>query len=305
MGTTVMIFFLIIVMRPGREKNQTRTAHDSPPPPASAVFVKSPDPRLPAAGPQHPGVLPPTAAAPQSDFPPLGQRGFITPAGLPFLALPMAAENHSMGWVRQSILTEGKLPPRDAVRTEELLNAIELRPTGTAVLRGAVLTAETLACPWRPSSTLLFVSFQGKRNAPATIDAAFHPTPASVGKYRLLGWLPAASAQSSRTLPASANHLLMLEIETSGTDPQIGEIRWKIDGSDAPSLAIVRKPDAEPSDDARFAALICLFAEWLAGDGKPEIDSELVAAFARELAAPGLPADREAFLQLIDRAIRL
>ena len=58
------------------------------------------------------------------------------------------------------------------------------------------------------------------------------------------------------------------------------------------------------SDDARFAALVCTFSQWLAGEQSAVIDQELLAALARENTAPGLPADRAEFLDLLDRLLQ-
>ena len=65
------------------------------------------------------------------------------------------------------------------------------------------------------------------------------------------------------------------------------------------------RPDAEPSDDARFASLLCTYAQWLAGDQAGMIDSEIVAALAREVASDGLPPDRYDLLNLIDQTLNL
>ena len=57
-------------------------------------------------------------------------------------------------------------------------------------------------------------------------------------------------------------------------------------------------------EDARFAALVCSYAQWLAGDQPGFIDAELVAALARETASATLPEDRAKFLMLVDRSLR-
>lgn len=305
LGSAILILAMVIIALYTGRKPAPAPAVQAPPakPP---VLVKPADPRLPAPGPDGAGVTSP--GGPVSDlYPALGKRDAVSVEQAPSLPLPLKAGDRSMEWVRHSILTENKLPPRDAVRTEELLNSIALRPTGAAVLRGATLSAETLPCPWKPSSTLLFAEIKGKRDASCAVTTAFYPAVANVARYRLLGWLPAAGQKETMTttLAKGSSVRLMIELEISAAAPDLGEIRWTIDGKDAPPLAIVRKPDAEPSDDARFAALVCLFSEWLSGNNRAAIDAEILSACARELSAPGIPRDREEFLQLIDRAIRL
>ena len=61
----------------------------------------------------------------------------------------------------------------------------------------------------------------------------------------------------------------------------------------------------EPSDDARFAALVCAFGLWLRGEGGGMIDEEVMLALAREVASGRMVADRYDFLNLIDEATKL
>jgi hypothetical protein len=65
----------------------------------------------------------------------------------------------------------------------------------------------------------------------------------------------------------------------------------------------VHRSDAEPSDDARFAALICTFGQWLAGDELEIIESDTLTGLAREIRSDTLAGDRADFLRLIDRSL--
>ena len=71
---------------------------------------------------------------------------------------------------------------------------------------------------------------------------------------------------------------LMYDIDPKTTSvaknaTDFGKIEWSVNGQAAESLAL-RPPDAdqEPSADARFAALVCTFAQWLANDPATTID---------------------------------
>ena len=61
----------------------------------------------------------------------------------------------------------------------------------------------------------------------------------------------------------------------------------------------------DPSDDARFATVVCTFSQWLAGEQTGSIDPVILAALARETASATLPADRADFLKLIEQALQL
>jgi len=66
-------------------------------------------------------------------------------------------------------INSGKLPPADAVRTEELLNYFTYdypQPTGEHPFS---LTTEVGTCPWNPTHQLVLVGLQGKTLQPAEI----------------------------------------------------------------------------------------------------------------------------------------
>jgi hypothetical protein len=140
------------------------------------------------------------------------------------------------------------------------------------------------------------------------IKITFHPDSANIFRCRLLGFHPIEGRTPGSlpaTLPANAVTTLALVIEPSAPAGNFGSLEWSTDDKSAPAIALVRKNDAEPSDDARFAALVCTYAEWLAGGQNGVIDAEIVAALAREIASTTLVADRADFLTLIDRSLHL
>ena len=98
---------------------------------------------------------------------------------------------------------------------------------------------------------------------------------------------------------------LAIEIEASVSGGALGSLEWSADGTNAPPIPLNLNKVTEPSDDARFGALACTFAQWLSGDQQGLIDSEVVAALAREIASSELSADRADFLVLIDQSLHL
>ena len=242
-------------------------------------------------------------------LPLLRTRNSVSAASQPSLDLPVHAGRSSLGWIAHDIRTEKRLPARESVRLEEILNHFPLRPAGAAAIcRGATLSTELIPCPWKPSAKLLVVSFRGAAAAACEVTARFEADPSAVNRYRLLGFatipgLPPARLPSR--LPAGSITTIVLEIEPLASSANLGSIAWTVDSQAAPAVSVQFKADAEPSDDARFAALVCTFAQWLSGDTFGIIDGEMIAALARETVSENLTADRVDFLNLIDQSLAL
>ena len=278
------------------------------PPPASPDHASA---LLPAPGPADVSATgtseetPPTA----SELPQLHPRGSLSSLENPSLQIPILAGRASLEWITRAILTERKRPPASAVRSEEILNHFPLRPAGlTAVSHGVTLSTESISCPWQPSATLLLVSFRGANNTAREVTATFKADTSNVHSYRLLGFspvtgLPPGTIPSS--LPAKTITSLVIEIEPSTATGDLGAIEWSVNGQNAAPITVIRHGDTEPSNDARFAALVCTYAQWLTRESSGMIDTDLLAALAREIAAANLPSDRMDFLNLIDRSLNL
>jgi hypothetical protein len=279
------------------------------------------------------GTPQPAAAATPADLtagpavPALNGNCSVATADFPTLQLPLQAGHCSLDRIRACIHTERQLPPRRAVRLEEILNSFAFRPNGLSAIarhpatywhpddrdsgataHAATLATETLACPWKPSASLVLISICGNPFSDCQIQAVFRPNPATVHRYRLLGFGPVdgqAHAPLATCLPTKSSISLALEIEPAAAAGDFGIIEWSVNELPAAALALVRHDDAEPSDDARFAALVCTFCQWLAGDHSSMIDRELIAALAREITAANLPAEHTDFLKLINQALNL
>ncbi|OYV06525.1 MAG: hypothetical protein CFE26_05795, partial [Verrucomicrobiales bacterium VVV1] len=202
-----------------------------------------------------------------STLPDLVSRGAVSTAVAHELELPVLAGRASLGWIYKSVKDQGRRPDARTVRLEEILNAFELRPNGTAsIAKGTSVSAESLACPWKPSATLLMIHFQGAASGSRKVEAVLDVDPTAVASYRLLGFSPIRGLESGPMpahLPEKTGTTLLVEIEPRASASNLGEIRWKVEGADAAPLPILRKPDAEPSDDARFAALLASYSLWL------------------------------------------
>ncbi|HEY8962418.1 MAG TPA: hypothetical protein VIM57_09455 [Luteolibacter sp.] len=198
------------------------------------------------------------------------------------------------------------LAATEELRFEQLLNAFELRPHGVAaVAKGASVMAETLACPWKPSSTLLLLRFENGTDAARDLVATLHFEPSAVSRYRLLGASDddAPGATLPAALPAKSGTTLLVEMEPRTPKSTYGQIRWSVDGSPAPPLNVDRTPAAEPSDDARFASLLGAFSLWLAKDQPEILDVPVVSGLARECVSEDLSAERKQALVWIAKAL--
>jgi len=248
-------------------------------------------------------VPPPTAGM----LPKLEQRGPVPVASRANLDLPIHSGRSSLAWITHSIRTERKLPPSDAVRLEEVLNNFTLRPDGAAAIaQGVTLSTESVACPWKPSATLVIVSFRGASDTARDVTATFHADPSATRSYRLLGFAPVsglAPGPLPTRLPAKAVTSLVIEVEPISPTADLGSIEWTVNNKAAPTIAIAGRGDSEPSDDARFAILVATYCQWLVGEPAGLVDADLVAAIARENVSDTMNADRADFLNLVDQTL--
>lgn len=309
-----------------------RMPADEQKPQAQAKIERPPEvDNLPLPGPADTSIPQQNPPATSLDpvLPALVQRGSVNAAEYPLLDLPVQTGNASYGWISKSILMDHKRPSHNTVRLEEILNHFPLRLNGTtAIARSgannwhpdlrdsgvsahtATLTTEMIACPWKPSSTLLFVSLRGggRQATECKVKLNYQANSKNVARYRLLGFSPTEGSSPGtmpNTLRANSAITLAIEIEPSNSEKDLGSLIWSTDDKAAPSVSLIRTTDTEPSDDARFAALVCTYAQWLAGEQAGLIDDDILSALARETASSKLPPERSEFLDLIDRSLHL
>jgi len=275
-----------------------------------------------------PGPVAAVESQPLKPVPPWSpHRTPVKVADFPTLQLPVQTGTGNLNTIRKSILGDEKLPAIKDVRLEEILNSFPLRLSGVTALAKrpashwhpdsrdggvsshvATLSTEMIACPWKPSATLLLISLRGNAQNDCEAKLVFRPNPAAVLRYRLLG----SNSESGEPLAGASSHVaaktaitLAIEIDPSNADRDFGSLEWSTNDVNAPSIPLVRNDGAEPSDDARFAVLVCTYAQWLAGEQVGFIDADIVAALAREVASGKLGADRVDFLSIIDKSLHL
>ncbi|RYD22675.1 MAG: hypothetical protein EOP88_07135 [Verrucomicrobiaceae bacterium] len=323
-ATVLMGATFILVRMPQPPEKKPVTATPKP--------VEAPKPsNQPAPGPADAAAQQAAASAAgnASDLPPLVRRGAIKAVEIPTLDLPVQAGKASLEWVSKAVLENRQLPRHDAVRPEEMLNSFQFRFNGTTAIARtrdlperhpdqggnavappvATLSTELIPCPWKPSSTLLLISLRGNPEKSSEVRLSYQSNPGNVSRYRLIGFAPVAGKKEAAHLPATlaadATTVLAIEIEPSKPGSELGSLVWSADGKPAPAITLQHKGDTEPSNDARFAALVCTYAQWLGGEQAGAIDADIVSGLAREIASSDLPPDRSAFLNLIDRSLHL
>jgi hypothetical protein len=245
----------------------------------------------------------------------------------PKLNLPAGIADSNYREISKAIREEKKLPARDAIRIEEILNHFPLRLNGVASIARsgmdtwhpdnrdsgvstytAILTSEMISCPWKPSATLLLVSLRGNSKTDCEVSLTFHPDPKTVSRYKLLGFKSNTGefTESQPTkLLANSSTTLAIEIEPIKQNSGLGSLQWSVNNKAAPNVLLVQKSAAEPSDDARFASLVCTYSQWLAGEQAGVLDKEILAALTRETTSNNLPEDRADFIKLINESLSL
>jgi len=98
------------------------------------------------------------------------EAGFRDPRHEPLSTFSIDVDTASMANVRR-FLAAGRMPPKGAVRIEEMINYFSYdypEPTGDAPFS---VTTEVAACPWAPGHRLVHIGIQGKRMTADEIPA--------------------------------------------------------------------------------------------------------------------------------------
>lgn len=117
-----------------------------PPPPVGMPVIPPPDPRPYPGGEQYTTIE---------------ERPFVTAAEQPLSTFSLHPDGAAYANVRR-MLQAGQLPPRDAVRIEELVNYFDYdypQPVGEHPFS---VNIEVAACPWAPGHLLAKIGLQGR-----------------------------------------------------------------------------------------------------------------------------------------------
>ena len=120
--------------------------------------------------PPPPLPLPPLTPEDRERYAKLSENGVMLTREQPVSTFSIDVDTGSYANVRR-FLTQGRLPPKDAVRTEELINYFDYAyPQPRDRAQPLALTTELAPTPWNPHTHLLLVGLQGY--APAQRPAA-------------------------------------------------------------------------------------------------------------------------------------
>ena len=196
------------------------------------------------------------------------QAGFADPGRL---RLPVVVGTASLRWIESWVREKGALPPRNAVRVEELVNASALPRSGGE--GGLELRAIGVECPWEPANRLVAVQIGSSSELlRGVVLHAECGTPA-----RLLGSFGRQRSDSlPDVLPAGRSTLLMLEV-VAGDDSSV-----TLEAEREGEVVARVSPEAGDGPALRHAALMAGFGLWLRAEGVSASRLERTLAWAEE-----------------------
>ena len=104
-------------------------------------------------------------------YAPLDEVGFKTTLDAPLSTFSIDVDRASYANARR-FLTDGRLPPADAVRVEEFVNAFDYGLDGPTDGRPFAVHTEVTAAPWAPGHHLVRIGLQGRRIETAQLPPA-------------------------------------------------------------------------------------------------------------------------------------
>lgn len=186
----------------------------------------------------------------------------------PEMRIPVVLGTGSAVWVRRWIREQSSLPPRDAVRVEEMVNSIRV-PTRTWN-DGLGIGIEETPCPWNPQGRLIAVSTRAVGDQMG-LEIRWQ----SGAARRVLGSFGQRSDAGLPTvLPAGRGNLVLLELEDAAADPGSLVIR-QAGREESISLSAMVRP---AGDFTRQAVAIATFGRWLRGESG--VDAAMVQSTA-------------------------
>ncbi len=195
--------------------------------------------------------------------------------------LPLLVGRASYDWVRGWIREKNELPPRDAVRIEELANAFPL-PAGeeTREFSGLKVACVSIASPWSGTGRLVGVQIANESGQSRQVQWSFSPAPgARQGGVRVLASTGGNGSQASE-LPSGRRTLVLIELASAVETP--GDLVVSTSGRSK------RFPAIETKDPAlQQAGLVAAFGIWLRGEG---IDDSRLATILAATEKTGTPS---------------
>ncbi|PHN04867.1 vWA domain-containing protein [Flavilitoribacter nigricans] len=105
------------------------------------------------------------------DYSTINENRFLRPLNAPRSTFSIDVDAASYSNLRRFI-NEGQVPPKDAIRIEEMVNYFEYDYPQPRGYEPFTVSTEIGACPWQPEHRLLHIGLQGKRLPTAQIPAS-------------------------------------------------------------------------------------------------------------------------------------
>jgi hypothetical protein len=209
------------------------------------------------------------------------------------LDLPLVVGRSSYDWVRGWIEEKNQLPPKEAVRVEELANAFPLPPAEeTESFAGLKVACVSMASLWPGPGRLVGVQIANESGEARRVSWAFRPAPgARSGGVRVLASTGGAASVPS-TLPAGHRTLVLIELASAAGDA--GDLVVSADGRSRRIPAVETK-----APGLKQAALVAAFGIWLRGEGIDDARLREILVAAGENTDPRAKEVR----QLVGRAL--
>ncbi|MCW1885983.1 von Willebrand factor type A domain-containing protein [Luteolibacter flavescens] len=191
--------------------------------------------------------------------------------------LPLVVGRSSYDWVRGWIQEKNQLPPKEAVRIEELANAFPLPPEEeTESFAGLKVACVSMPSRLTGEGRLVGVQIANESNQARRVSWAFRPAAGSRGGLvRVLASTGGAASVPS-TLPAGNRTLVLIEL-TSAAGEEVGDLVVAADGRSRRIPAVETKaPSLEQ------AGLVAAFGIWLRGEGVDDTRLRRILVAAEE-----------------------
>jgi hypothetical protein len=211
------------------------------------------------------------------------------------IALPVIIGHASYGWVRGWVRDRAALPPKDAVRLEELVNTFPLDPAEGGGISPRI---ETAPCPWNPGSVLVAATLRGAAGSDTPVTWSFEA--AEGVRVRMIASPGSSAGKLPDRLPAGRSATVLLELAPAAGTDRLGVLKLEVDGEF--SGRIVGRPAGPASAGMRQLGLMAAFGMWLRGEGLDAAGMEAVLKGSGVDEDPGRADSRRLVRQALDVA---
>ena len=211
------------------------------------------------------------------------------------IELPVLVGQASYGWVRGWVRELAALPPPNAVRLEELVNAF---PLPVAVHRGIASSIQSAVCPWNPSTYLVAATLVAPAGSEIPVEWSFEA--AEGARVRLIASPGTGAGALPDRLPGARTVTVLIEVAPAEGSERLGVL--KLDAAGEFSGRIVERPEAAASPEMRQLGLVAAFGLWLRGEEVTASSLESVLAAAGSDEDPGRADTRRLVREALDLA---